>query len=315
MKTRRGFTLIELLVVIAIIAILIALLLPAVQQAREAARRSTCKNNLKQIGLALHNYHDAHLTFPFGGSARYWNGGGETVFNWRVFVLPYLDQAPLYNKMTPYFGGFENDAAKNATMASLTVFHEQIIPGYQCPSEPIHGILTGLSGDGDNGLGGVTKAAVSSYNGSSGPTSPWAGNCLLCTGSVCLCHDGGNHFGADGKVQGVMANNAKSTSIRDVIDGTSNTLLAGEVTQIRNGVGNAYAQWDGIWAVSSTVTGINWTARAAGWRSGHGFASNHAGGAHFLFCDGSVHFLSESLDLATFGLLGAKADDQVIGEF
>ena len=93
-RRKRGFTLIELLVVIAIIAILIALLLPAVQQAREAARRSQCKNNMKQIGLALHNYHDVFTTFPIGGLK---NSRGP---NWRVGLLPYMDQAPAYNQVS-----------------------------------------------------------------------------------------------------------------------------------------------------------------------------------------------------------------------
>ena len=101
---QRGFTLIELLVVIAIIAVLIALLLPAVQQAREAARRTQCKNNLKQIGLALHNYHDTMLTFPFAGTvgADVVNGAttGPNGFNWRFFILPYIDQGPLYNQVS-----------------------------------------------------------------------------------------------------------------------------------------------------------------------------------------------------------------------
>src|SRR6187455_2473364 len=92
--TRRGFTLIEMLVVIAIIAILVALLLPAVQQAREAARRSQCKNNLKQIGLAMHNYHDTFNGFPNGGIASSVGGWG---LSWYIRILPYIDQAPVFN--------------------------------------------------------------------------------------------------------------------------------------------------------------------------------------------------------------------------
>src|SRR5579859_7854071 len=94
---RKGFTLIELLVVIAIIAVLVALLLPAVQQAREAARRSQCKNNLKQFGLALHNYHDAYKMFPPGGDAQSW--GNSNWLNWQAKILPFIDQGPLYNQI------------------------------------------------------------------------------------------------------------------------------------------------------------------------------------------------------------------------
>ncbi len=313
----RGFTLIELLVVIAIIAILIALLLPAVQQAREAARRSQCKNNLKQIGLGLHNYHDTHRTFPYGGVARYWNASAETTFNWRVMILPFLDQAPLYNNMTPYFGAVNN--VTDATLATLTTIHNQVLPVLQCPSEPNSGVVSGLTSDGDNGVGGVTSAAIASYNGSSGPTSSTS-DCWLCgpgttTGSLCLCHAPGNHFGNDNKTEGVFGLNPKAARIRDITDGTSNTLCAGEVTMPNNGKGNVYSHWDGIWSVTSTTTGINWTSRDAGWRSGHAFASYHEGGAHFLMCDGAVRFVSENLDLRNFGYLGGKSDNNVVGEF
>ncbi|WP_417385328.1 DUF1559 domain-containing protein [Gimesia sp.] len=124
---RRGFTLIELLVVIAIIAILIALLLPAVQQAREAARRSQCKNNLKQIGLAMHNYLDAFTTFPIGGLK---NSRGP---NWRVGLLPYFDQAPAYNQVS-YNASFWAHSGLQAVFKTLRV------PGYVCPSSP-HGFV------------------------------------------------------------------------------------------------------------------------------------------------------------------------------
>jgi len=134
---RRGFTLIELLVVIAIIAILIALLLPAVQQAREAARRSTCKNNLKQIGLALHNYHDTHRVFPPGCISRSIRSGGQDVWedaasltatgnqgtSWMLMILPYADQAPLYNQWN-----FSTNVMGNRAQA------ENDIPGFYCPS-------------------------------------------------------------------------------------------------------------------------------------------------------------------------------------
>ncbi|WP_417376669.1 DUF1559 domain-containing protein, partial [Gimesia maris] len=104
LAAKRGFTLIELLVVIAIIAILIALLLPAVQQAREAARRSTCKNNMKQLGIALHNYHETHRIFPqmhveYARNTDYDPPGGESFLPWSVMILPFMDQAPLYNKI------------------------------------------------------------------------------------------------------------------------------------------------------------------------------------------------------------------------
>jgi prepilin-type N-terminal cleavage/methylation domain-containing protein len=120
MRPQRGFTLIELLVVIAIIAVLIALLLPAVQQAREAARRSQCKNNLKQMGLAMHNYHDTHNTFP--------PGGATDKYAWSVFILPFADQAPLYTAISP---DGQNVPAATANGNRL----QTVLSVYRCPSD------------------------------------------------------------------------------------------------------------------------------------------------------------------------------------
>jgi len=123
-RKQRGFTLIELLVVIAIIAILIALLLPAVQQAREAARRTQCRNKLKQLGLALHNYHDAFTTFPIGTQ---WNANP----NWRIGILPYLDQAPLYNSLNLSSGFMAHNG-----MGSNDILYDVELNAYVCPSSP-----------------------------------------------------------------------------------------------------------------------------------------------------------------------------------
>ena len=144
-KKKRGFTLIELLVVISIIAILIALLLPAVQQAREAARRTQCKNNLKQIGLAIHNYHETYTMFPPGQqwSGPVWNdknGDGDTDDNgerspgwsWTAMILPYIDQQPLYDKID--FGSPLNDSKLTGTNLAVV---RQPIEGFLCPSDSL----------------------------------------------------------------------------------------------------------------------------------------------------------------------------------
>ena len=140
---RRAFTLIELLVVIAIIAILVALLLPAVQQAREAARRTQCKNNLKQIGLAIHNYHDTHKVYPFGKGASY--AGAPVYARWsqHAMILPYIEQDNLYKSIdfssppeTPGMGGVINFMPAYVSPTGInSVASRSVIPGFFCPSD------------------------------------------------------------------------------------------------------------------------------------------------------------------------------------
>ena len=127
-KSLRGFTAVELLVVVAIVAILIALLLPAVQQSREAARRSQCKNNMKQIGLSMHNYHDTFNTFPPGWIAKNWKPDTGACFGWGTSILPYMDQAPLFNRL---------DFNRPPEVGELT---QEQLPVYRCPSDIFPGI-------------------------------------------------------------------------------------------------------------------------------------------------------------------------------
>ena len=173
----RGFTLIELLVVIAIIAILIALLLPAVQQAREAARRSTCKNNLKQFGIALHNYHDIYNYFPGAmvsagpitnayGSGTYGTEGTHALWGWGAAILPQMEQTPLFQKMGVNSSTLHNAAANATTLAAM----QNTFPAYRCPSDTspdtndFRQIPNGGSGD-VNCTTGCVPVATSSYIG------------------------------------------------------------------------------------------------------------------------------------------------------
>ncbi len=310
-RPRRGFTLIELLVVIAIIAILIALLLPAVQQAREAARRSQCKNNLKQIGLAFHNYHDTHRTFPpgwidnetclSGGSCV--NGTGSTAsddseatnrngLGWGTMVLPFLDQAPLYNQIGTETNNFANNWHKivSGGIASSKI----VLNVYNCPSDPMGGINT------DKGSFGKSNYANERTT-----------------------------LGGNSKLR-----------IRDITDGTTNTILIGEVTT-KNETGTTGScagtpcPYEGkLWIGPRTST--------TGWEPGllnedvyfidtnvhdlinggkrpvsHRFAlsSAHEGGVHIALADGSVRFLSENVDGTTYIRLNNPKDGNVIGEF
>ncbi|MDB5339883.1 MAG: hypothetical protein JWN70_5502 [Planctomycetaceae bacterium] len=144
-RRRLGFTLIELMVVIAIIAVLIALLLPAVQQAREAARRSQCKNNLKQLGLALHNYEGTHSVFPFGATTSIIN----MALNWRYDVLPYLEQTNLYNQIATNGLSRATACPAGSDPWLSQPFQLQVIPGFICPSETVGPLMAGQQNSGD----------------------------------------------------------------------------------------------------------------------------------------------------------------------
>ena len=296
----HGFTLIELLVVIAIIAILVALLLPAVQQAREAARRSSCKNNLKQLGLAMHNYHDTHRVFPFGQIHRLATAEApDHRTMWMHMILPFIEQAPLYNTISPYFSG--------AIASQSWAGRNTIIPMLMCPSDP---------------EAGKTATAGNSMQG-------FHGNYVVCAGST--------EFGSTGaglSLNGIFYSQS-SIRMRDITDGASNTAMASEIiltadTTFHDLRGRYYNSWEGnVWF--STLNPPNTTV---GDRSEMGLCisaprrpctssginaqyarSQHVGGAHTLLADGSIRFISENIDTTTWNHVGARNDGNVLGEF
>jgi len=321
--------LIELLVVIAIIAVLIALLLPAVQQAREAARRTQCKNALKQIGLALHNYHDVNNHFPglisfgdvIGGSAQTWG------YSWSAMILPYIDQAPMYNqisKIVPVSGGFQFDLS-NSIWPPDPATAQKAMPIYLCPSDIIPSVMGQLDGMGHM-----------SYAGSYG-NSNWSNYT-----SLGVYGDGLRD--STGVSTSGMFPMTPCVQLRDVIDGTSNTIIVGETSghtpiDVPACGDGAYA-W-GEWAFPSRHMGsAGRTGRAPPnnnvvgtggliRRNRQGFNSAHVSGCHFLLCDGSVRFISENIDCDSettaatasppqhkvYGLLHTRDDGRVIGEF
>ncbi len=343
-RRRKGFTLIELLVVIAIIAILIALLLPAVQQAREAARRSSCKNNLKQVGLAYHNYHETHLTWPPGHIS-------TNLFGSMTFILPFMEQAPLYNTIgfsAPIYGLALNEGAV-----------QNIISNYRCPSDGGRDFST--AGD----AAGVVDTLVldmahTNYVPNYG-VKPLTGANLTAASAAT----------ADGKGIGFQDSKIK---IRDMKDGTSNTIAVGERRLLRGlepywggapeGVNNAervgqiygagglyyYATEDdglldnsadinapttpgGVPGGGATTEGLATDVEvvAAGLTGGAGmaelgiFGSVHEGGCHFLMGDGAVRFVNENIDsngaitggsnMRQYQRLLHRNDGQVIDEF
>ncbi len=311
-RNDRGFTLIELLVVIAIIAILIALLLPAVQQAREAARRSSCKNNLKQLGLALHNYHDTHRVFPpgqmnyIGADLPSGNRGGARTC-WMQQILPYIDQAPLYNGAKTFF-------SSNSPAYSSFPKRETVIQTLMCPSDPA-------------GPKVMTASAASAAAGQG-----FSGNYVLAAGSDA-------NFGNSGADVGLNLNGMfyplSSTSMRDVIDGSSNTLLGSEIvlsadTSAHDLRGRYYNTWEGNVLFSSalppnTTTGdrsqyCNEIPQAPCQTKGSTNVvqyarSYHDGGAHAMLADGAVRFISENISTETWNWLGTAAGNEVVGEF
>lgn len=326
---KRGFTLIELLVVIAIIAILIALLLPAVQQAREAARRSTCKNNLKQIALALHNYHETHRVFPpaaittrvasGSGTSRQWapwleagdtagSGAGFHGTSWMLMILPFVDQSAIYNQWN-----FNVNVLANRAQAEVNV------PGFYCPSRrsKVRGgdlrIQLGETPSATTPVNGFTKggndygACVGSGNGFGDGS---AGHNFLDAGAS---NDWIGVFG--GGHRGMFTVNS-DTQMRDVKDGTTNTIMIGELQRLTSGAWNVSRSNDG-WATGGVGTAFDTDIGSRGINGGHfqGPGSDHVGGAHFGLGDGAVRFISENIDGVTFERLGNADQGTVVGEF
>lgn len=300
-QTRRAFTLIELLVVIAIIAVLIALLLPAVQQAREAARRSQCKNSLKQIGLALHNYHETFNTIPPGyiNGAGAAGGGNNNLFGWSAFILPQIDQAPLFNKLN-FLITWQSDS----TDANVQ------LPIFRCPSDngSIGTTLQTLVGNvtcGRSNYPGV--AGLSGYN----YTVYVAGAASGITAVPVTTSVYNGTFGVNSK-----------HNFRDFSDGLSNAILVGE----RRSAGGPTANptnpgndtvWIGIpndtavpgqtYIMGDTATVLN-TGVAATPNQTTSFSSLHTGGAQFLLGDGSVRFISNNINFQTYQELSTIGD-------
>jgi prepilin-type N-terminal cleavage/methylation domain-containing protein len=340
---RRGFTLIELLVVIAIIAVLIALLLPAVQQAREAARRTQCRNNLKQIGLAMHNYISSFdilppgINYPGMVDSFYANQNSQThILNYTgwVLILPYIDQQNLYNQFN--FSIASNDARGTATplqpagdyTLNLPVT-SHLVDVYLCPSDP-NVVLTTFD---DPGTWIPTvwmhKAAPISYMLTAGSVGEWG----LAYGRYQATATLPN--GKTVSTVGAFGNDG-AARIRDIIDGTSNTVLVGE-SKLKKLWGVMHPVWAqgkqaGVFggpfipdnvpgSVNNCLQTINAPPeRCIGpgwgrdpWERTH--SSEHVGGCHFLLGDGSVRFVSENLDFSTHCLLSFINDGQVIGEF
>ncbi len=291
-SNKRGFTLIELLVVIAIIGILVALLLPAVQQAREAARRVQCRNNLKQMGIALHNYHDTHQTFPFGYLKKPDGVQGNAAgFGWLAMLLPQLEQNNIYQQFDWNRPLFDPVNEKPRLLQPRL---------FLCPSDSFS-MNNAVEMDTD-------RFAMGCYVASFGP--------------------GDMDTDADDR-RGMFSRNSRITT-GDVTDGLSNTLAVGERTNGpfrvvgAHGVHTVYeTTWSG--AVRQFDDIADEHPHMVLFQTGHvvndpysddrDISASHVGGAFFLLGDGAVRFLSDSINYGIYQSLGTRAGGEPVGEF
>ena len=311
-RSKRGFTLIELLVVIAIIAILVSLLLPAVQQAREAARRGQCKNNLKQIGLALMNYESSFSTLPprsiLAGQDPV-TGAPVPSFGWAVMILPQIDQQPLYDSINPGPNTMLQVLQNSTTLPFLQIG----LPVFVCPTNSAGGLPLNRDRPFTITAGNTTFLSMSNYvgsNGNAGDTGVFVGPNPASGGS-------------------------RIVRLKDIRDGLSNTFFVGERASDLNRLAGLWAGCTQALVSGSTPADVFSVQGTTLYRMQDGvsitsipfpyqaYSSMHSGGAHFLLGDGSVRFVSQNIAWSPFGTtpiqtynrLGDKADNLPVGEF
>jgi prepilin-type N-terminal cleavage/methylation domain-containing protein/prepilin-type processing-associated H-X9-DG protein len=318
-RRRPAFTLVELLVVIAIIGILVGLLLPAVQAAREAARRMQCSNNVKQLGLAFHNYESAVKSFPINFATRGQLGFGNdgpgianSGRSWMQMILPYIEQTNLYNNIDFTQGLQPKNSLPTTPVGRNRIVAATVIPGFLCPS--------------DDGNEGGTLLNRSDLNETSAPADRWAvTGYKACAGQnwgwgvfspvMGIGKNGGQTDGlnrGDGIISSNQTNVNSRTRIGDITDGTTNTFIIGEAMP-------AWSQWN-WWYNPNACTAtcaiplnrVLKVPRAVNdWPNNYGFASRHTGGANFGLGDGSVRFISDNIDTLTYRAMATVSGGEV----
>jgi prepilin-type N-terminal cleavage/methylation domain-containing protein len=326
LRLRRGFTLVELLVVIAIIGMLVGLLLPAVQAAREAARMSTCANNMKQIGLAMHNLVDAKRKLPVAADVYATSTGCSTPNywptavwkNWNVDIMPFIECGDLYAKY---------DFANSMTGGTnWSLFQGRRIPFQACPSSPASSTLRTLFGGAFAYYAAPWTCAPMSYSPCAGPQNRGAvnGDCsalgspsycnvfkaLSISGTACAASSMQSYKmpamnpGMFGGMSGYQS------QFKDATDGLSKTIMLAErraeLTGYASFVGFEYVTVYTQWRINSSSLNLTTDAQTNGCIA----ASNHQGGATFCMGDGAIVFLADNIDFQVYNYLGNKADGQ-----
>ncbi|GAA4421951.1 DUF1559 domain-containing protein [Bremerella cremea] len=323
---RSAFTLVELLVVIAIIGVLIALLLPAVQQAREAARRMQCSNNLKQLGLALHNYHDTYRKLPYNAAPHL--VGNEHGPSWFVRILPFIEQNAAYQQMaaTKFSGDWK---MQDDACASAPILNQLRVDGLRCPSSPLPEVESQ-----NTSANGTVSLQVTSYVGIEG--SYYQGGTTSVDSTFNYYENPWGYGRAS--FNGMMlpiSSSVNAIGLESATDGTSNTMIVSEQSDFFiDASGNKVAKRSGghagrTW--SSGYSADNWEANVTTIRypiaayGGTGTTENyfgnislvsaHPGGVEAALTDGSVRFLSETMDFAILNGLADRQDGNVLGSF
>lgn len=311
---RRAFTLIELLVVIAIIAVLIALLLPAVQQAREAARRTQCKNNMRQISLALHNYQSSYRVFPIGvlGIAGT-KASGNVLTTWQTMVLSYVEQGPLFNR---YNFNVRFDHPQNAAIV------RKKLPVYLCPSNPLDMLVAGLFGPSHYAANAGTKPGAN--DGVLFPLSAISFRDLIdgssntiSTGEIAY-EIGGWARGSFDSAGGGTGSGGGGTAGGG--GGTGGGGGGGGGSGAGGGGGQGWARGVLRWwkaSPSCAIPGFNPPATNCSGSSERRFqfSSPHVGGAHFSLADGSARFISQNISVKVYRGLLTRRGNEIVGEF
>jgi prepilin-type N-terminal cleavage/methylation domain-containing protein/prepilin-type processing-associated H-X9-DG protein len=284
-RQKLGFTLVELVTVMGLVSVGLSVSLPGIQKARNQARLTACKNNLKQLGLALHNYHDVYNSLPPGWIIKETKADAGPGFGWGTSILPFVDQAALYNQ------------ANFSAPPKVDKLTQASLPVYLCP-EDTAAALNSVRG----------KFATSNYSGNSGDQ--------LLPGSVDLPDPGTD--AAKKLSTGIFFHNSH-VKFRDITDGTSNTIMLGEKS-----VSSAAGIWMGVRSnqnADDSVTDCNHRSKLNAVI--HSFSSLHEGGANFLLVDGSVRFITNTVEskesaekpVGVYQKLAHKNDGEVIGEF